>query len=144
MPNSDTDSRVIIDSINEFVINNPGRAKAFKSLGAKRYLSVMRYVAAVIGNSSSGIIETPSLGIPTLNIGDRQKGRIAADSVWNCKSDKISILNGLNTVLSPAFKRKAAQTHNPYEKEDTAQMIFNVISTYPLEQLKQKHFYDIQ
>ena len=144
MPNSDTGAEAIANAINEFVTKNPDRAVAYKSLGILRYLSVMKYAGAVIGNSSSGLLEVPSFGIPTLNIGDRQKGRMAADSVWNCKADKESILNGLDMVMSPVFRLKAAQTHNPYDKEGTAQAIFDVISTYPLEQLKQKHFYDIK
>ena len=143
MPNSDTGAQAIVDSINAFVANNRHRAVSYKSLGVKRYLSVMKYVGAVVGNSSSGLVEVPSFGIPTLNIGDRQKGRIAADSVCNCDTDKASILQGLDTIMSPAFKQKAAATHNPYDKEGTAQAIFNVLSTYPLNQLKQKHFYDI-
>lgn len=144
MPNSDTGGQVIVDAINNFVAKNPGRSKAFKSLGVKRYLSVMRQIAAVVGNSSSGLVEVPSFGIPTLNIGDRQKGRMAANSVFNCKTDKDSIIKGLDVVLSNEFKDKAEETHNPYDKEGTAQAIFNVISTYPLAGLKQKHFYDIK
>ena len=143
MPNSDTGAQVIADAIGVFVARNGDRAVAYKSLGIKRYLSVMKYVGAVVGNSSSGLVEVPSFGIPTLNIGDRQKGRIAADSVYHCDTDKASILQGLDTIMSPSFKQKAAATHNPYDKEGTAQAIFDVISTYPLEQLKQKHFYDI-
>lgn len=143
MPNSDTGGQFIVDAINNFVAKNSERARAYKSLGVVRYLSVMRQVAAVVGNSSSGLVEVPSFGISTLNIGDRQKGRLAADSVYNCAPDKTSILNGLDMVLSPAFRQKAAETYNPYEKENTAQTIFDVISTYPLEQLNQKHFYDL-
>ena len=143
MPNSDTGSQAIVDAINEFVANNSDRAIAYKSLGIKRYLSVMKYAGAVVGNSSSGLLEVPSFGIPTLNIGDRQKGRMAADSVYNCETDKESILKGLDVIMSPAFKKKAAETHNPYEKENTAEEIFKVISTFPLEELKQKHFYDL-
>lgn len=143
MPNSDTGSQAIVDAINEFVANNADRAIAYKSLGIKRYLSVMKYAGAVVGNSSSGLLEVPSFGIPTLNIGDRQKGRMAADSVYNCETDKESILKGLNVIMSPAFRKKAAETHNPYEKANTAGEIFKVISTYPLEELKQKHFYDL-
>lgn len=143
MPNSDTGGQFIVDAINDFVAKNPERSKAYKSLGVVRYLSVMRQVAAVVGNSSSGLVEVPSFGIPTLNIGDRQKGRLAADSVYNCAPDKTAVLNGLDMVLSPAFRKKAAETHNPYEKENTAQTIYDVISTYPLEQLNQKHFYDL-
>lgn len=143
MPNSDTGSQAIVDTINEFVANNSDRAIAYKSLGIIRYLSVMKYAGAVVGNSSSGLLEVPSFGIPTLNIGDRQKGRMAADSVYNCETDKESILKGLDVIMLPAFKKKAAETHNPYDKENTSEEIFKVISTYPLEELKQKHFYDL-
>ena len=143
MPNSDTGSQAIVDAINEFVANNSDRAIAYKSLGIKRYLSVMKYAGAVVGNSSSGLLEVPSFGIPTLNIGDRQKGRMAADSVYNCETDNDSILKGLDVIMSPAFKKKAAETHNPYEKANTAEAIFKVIRTYPLDELKQKHFYDL-
>lgn len=143
MPNSDTGSKFIVDAINDFVSKNTERVKVYQSLGVQRYLSVMRQVAAVVGNSSSGLVEVPSFGIPTLNIGERQKGRLAADSVYNCAPDKDSILKGLNMVMSPDFRKKAVETHNPYEKENTAQIIFDVISTYPLEQLNQKHFYNI-
>ena len=143
MPNSDTGSKFIVDAINAFVARNPERSVAYKSLGVLRYLSVMKEVGAVVGNSSSGIVEVPSFGIPTLNIGDRQKGRLAADSVLNCDTDCRSILAGLERVLSPEFKGIASRTQNPYDKEGTALAIFDVISTYPLEQLNQKHFYDI-
>lgn len=144
MPNSDTGGQAIVDAITTFVSKNPSRAKAFKSLGVLRYLSVMRQVVAVVGNSSSGLVEVPSFGIPTLNIGDRQKGRMAADSVYNCETDKQSVLKGLDIVLSEEFRQKAAAIHNPYDKEGTAQAMFNVIRTYPLDSLNQKHFYDIK
>lgn len=143
MPNSDTGSQAIVDAINSFVVHNPDRAIAYKSLGVKRFLSVMKYVGAVVGNSSSGLLEAPSFGIPTLNIGDRQKGRMTADSVYNCDTTKESIIKGLDVILSPEFRKKATETHNPYEKENTAKEIFKVISNYPLEQLKQKHFYNL-
>lgn len=143
MPNSDTGSQFIVDAINAFVARNTDRAKAYKSLGVVRYLSVMKEVGAVVGNSSSGLVEVPSFGIPTLNIGDRQKGRLAAESVVNCGTDTKSVLQGLDKVFSPEFKAFAATVKNPYDKEGTAQAIFDVISTYPLEKLNQKHFYDI-
>lgn len=143
MPNSDTGSQVIVDAINEFVSSNKDRAVAYKSLGIKRYLSVMNNVGAVVGNSSSGILETPSFGIPTLNIGERQKGRMAADSVLNCDTDKNSIIEGLDGIMSIAFKQKASMALNPYDKEGTAQAIFDVISSYPFSKLGQKQFYDI-
>lgn len=144
MPNSDTGGQFIVDAINGFVERNADRAKAYKSLGVLRYLSVMQQVAAVVGNSSSGLLEVPSFGIPTLNIGDRQNGRIAAESVWNCASDKTSVLEGFDKVLSKEFRDLAYVVHNPYEKANTAEEIFKVISTYPLEGLNQKRFYNIK
>ena len=143
MPNSDTGSQFIIEAINKFVANNLERAKAFKSLGVVRYLSVMRQVAAVVGNSSSGLVEVPSFGIPTLNIGDRQKGRLTATSVYNCASDKRSILKGLDVVLSKSFREESRRTQNPYDKNNTAEEVYKVISTYPIDRLNQKPFYDI-
>lgn len=143
MPNSDTGGQFIVDAINGFVTRNADRAKAYKSLGVLRYLSVMKQVAAVVGNSSSGLLEVPSFGIPTLNIGDRQNGRIAAESVYNCEPDEESVLNGLDKVLSKEFRELASCIHNPYEKANTAEEIFKVISTYPIEQLNQKQFYDL-
>lgn len=144
MPNSDTGGQFIVDAINGFVTRNADRAKAYKSLGVLRYLSVMQQVAAVVGNSSSGLLEVPSFGIPTLNIGDRQNGRIAAESVYNCASDKTSVLEGLGKVLSKEFRESAYVVRNPYEKANTAEEIFKVISTYPLEGLNQKRFYNIK
>ncbi len=142
MPNSDTGSHFIVDAINRFVANNSDRSIAYKSLGVIRYLSVMRQVAAVVGNSSSGIVEVPSFGIPTLNIGDRQKGRSAAISVYNCGSDKQSVLDGLDKVLSYEFRNLSRNVSNPYDKDNTVESIFDVISNIPLNQLNQKHFYD--
>lgn len=143
MPNSDNGSEVIVDAIYKFVSNNKNRAVAFKSLGLKRYLSVMKEVGAVVGNSSSGIVEVPSFGVPTLNIGDRQKGRLAAESVVNCGTDKESIRDGLSKVLSTEFQDFCKTVENPYGKENTAEEIFKVISSYPLDNIIQKHFYDI-
>ncbi len=143
MPNSDTGSQFIVKAVNGFVERNKSRTKAFKSLGVVRYLSVMKQVSAVVGNSSSGIVEVPSFGIPTLNIGDRQKGRIQAESTYNCLPDKDSVLKGLDCVLSKEFRELASKVYNPYEKANTAEEIFKVISTYPVEQLNQKHFYDL-
>lgn len=143
MPNSDTGGQFIVDAINGFVTKNSDRAKTYKSLGVLRYLSVMKQVAAVVGNSSSGLLEVPSFGIPTLNIGDRQNGRIAAESVYNCAPDKESVLNGLDKVLSKEFRELAYVVRNPYEKANTAEEIFKVISTYPLNGLNQKKFYNL-
>ena len=143
MPNSDQGGQAIADAIKQYAEQHINRVCAFKSLGMKRYLSVMKYCAAVVGNSSSGIVETPSFHIPTLNIGSRQDGRIAATSVYNCATDKASISAALDYILSPEFRTIVSKTQSPYEKEGTAQAIFDVISTYPLEGIIQKKFYDL-
>lgn len=143
MPNSDTGSGPIINEINQFVDRNKSRACTFKSLGLKRYLSVMHFAGAVVGNSSSGIIETPSFHIPTLNIGDRQKGRLAADSVYHCNCDAVSIRKGLDYIFTDEFQRVVKTCKNPYDKPNTAESIFNIISTYPLDNIIKKHFYQI-
>lgn len=143
MPNSDNGSNVIREAIENYVARNSARTCACTSLGVKRYLSVMKYCAAVVGNSSSGIVETPSFHIPTLDIGSRQGGRMAAESVWHCGTDKQSIVEGLKHILSDDFRQIAAAASNPYEKEGTAENIFKVISTYALEGITQKQFYDL-
>jgi UDP-N-acetylglucosamine 2-epimerase (non-hydrolysing)/GDP/UDP-N,N'-diacetylbacillosamine 2-epimerase (hydrolysing) len=143
MPNSDTNGRIIMQKIEEYVAEHSDRCKAFKSLGLKRYLSALKYVTAVVGNSSSGIIEVPSFGIPTLNIGNRQKGRIAADSVIHCGTTEEEIRQGLSQALSPEALAAAKSTVNPYEKEGTVDRIVHVIKEYPLENLLIKSFYNI-
>lgn len=143
MPNSDNGGQVIAEAIEQYALQNADRVRAYKSLGMRRYLSVMKYCAAVVGNSSSGIVEAPSFHIPTLNIGSRQDGRLAAKSVYNCETSKEAISAGLTQVLSPEFRAQATKATNPYEKEGTAQAIFDVISTYPLEEIIKKQFYDL-
>ena len=143
MPNSDTGGAYISEKINEFVAKNKERAIAFTSLGVKRYLSAMPHVAAVIGNSSSGIIEAPSFRIPTLNIGNRQKGRVICDSVVSCNNDSASIKKGLNKVLSRQMADIARNIQNPYEKENTAQSICDIIKNHPLGNLIKKSFYNL-
>lgn len=137
--NSDTNSQIIIKRIQEYVNRNQGRCMFIPSLGQRRYLSALRFVNAVIGNSSSGIIEVPSFGIPTLDIGDRQKGRIAADSVMHCGYSTEEIKEGLKKVMAYDHKN----IDNPYYKKGTCDTILNVIKTYPLDNLVQKHFYDL-
>lgn len=143
MPNSDQGGDIIRQTIDTYCLMHPNRCKCYSSLGLKRYLSALQYVEAVVGNSSSGILEVPSAHIPTLNIGDRQKGRVHGNSVLDCASDKESIVKGLAMVLSSSFKEVALKTFNPYEKANTAQSVFDVISTYPLDKLKQKSFYNL-
>lgn len=143
MPNSDQGGEEIRSAIEAYCVRNEERCRCFKSLGVRRYLSALGYVTAVVGNSSSGLLEVPSAHIPTLNIGDRQKGRTKGASVVDVASDEASIVVGLRKVLSFGFRTFCKTTINPYEKEGTAASIFKVISTYPLDKLSRKSFYNL-
>lgn len=125
--NSDTDGRIINRMIDEYVADNHERCRAYTSLGQLRYLSALQFCAAVIGNSSSGMIEVPSFGIPTINIGDRQKGRLCAESVISCGNSVRDIENALQQALSCEFRDKTADIKNPYEKEGTSDAIIAIL-----------------
>ena len=143
LPNSDTNGRVIAAKVKEYVKTHGEKALAVDSLGKKRYYSALKYACAVIGNSSSGLVEAPSFGIPTLNIGDRQKGRARGGSVVDVPASYQEIKSGLRKALSEEFRAIASAGKNPYEKDNTLQAIFDVIENYPLENIVKKHFYDI-
>ena len=143
-PNSDSDGRIIASMIDEYVNCHSDRSVAFTSLGYLRYLSALQYVDGVIGNSSSGIVEVPSFGIPTLDIGARQKGRLAASSVLHCEASYEAIAAGLSMIATNTVKASAKNTKNPYEKSDTTENIWKIIKNYPLENIIKKHFYDVK
>ncbi|MBR3693223.1 MAG: UDP-N-acetylglucosamine 2-epimerase (hydrolyzing) [Erysipelotrichales bacterium] len=119
-PNSDMHRNELNDMIDVFVAKHSDRCAVFSSLGQLRYLSAMKHCLAVVGNSSSGIIETPSFGIPTIDIGNRQKGRISASSVVHVEANKAAILYALDKLEDPQFLFEASCTINPYEGKDTA------------------------
>ncbi len=142
--NSDTNSRIINQMIDNYVMEHTN-CKAFTSLGATKYLSVVKYSSMVIGNSSSGIVEVPTLKIPTINIGDRQKGRIQTHSIINCEPNTDSIHNAMIKAKTPEFLEIIKTVNNPYEKENTSKMICDNIIYY-IENGKinlKKKFYDL-
>lgn len=143
MPNSDTGRDAIVLAIEDYVQKHRGEAKSFTSLGLKRYLSTLQFVKAVVGNSSSGIIEVPSFGIPTLNIGNRQKGRLASKSVVNCGTSKNEVIAGLRYCLSEEMQMAAKNYENPYATPNTAQLIFQEIKNVELTGLNLKTFYNL-
>lgn len=143
LPNSDTNSHIITELVNKYVAKNQERASVYTSLGKLRYLSALKYVSAVIGNSSSGIIEIPSFGIPTLNIGDRQKGRLSAKSVAHCGTSEAEINEGMTLILSDEFKNNIKNLSNPYEKEGTTKEILKYLKSFPLESIVSKTFYNL-
>ena len=142
MPNADTDGRVLFGMIEDFVTTHPC-AKAFPSLGQLRYLSCIKYVDAVVGNSSSGLLEVPSFKIGTINIGDRQKGRIKADSVIDCEPEKASILKAMERLYSAEFQNGLQSVVNPYGVGGASDAIVGILETVELAHILKKEFYDI-
>lgn len=142
--NADTDGRIINKMIDDYVLNNENKAKAFTSLGALRFLSLLAISDGIIGNSSSGIIEAPSLKIPTINIGDRQKGRMQSTSVINTLPNKHSILGAIKYSQSKEFSSVLQEATNPYGDGNTTDKIIQVLETLDFTDLKIKSFYNIQ
>lgn len=139
-PNSDKDGRIIIQMIDDYVKSNADEAIAFTSLGQLRYLSAIQYMDAVVGNSSSGIIEVPAFNVPTVNIGDRQKGRIMGPTIFNCDPVKEEISKALNNALK--FD-KTKQYQHPYGDSNTSEKILEILKSTEEINLK-KRFYDIE
>lgn len=138
-PNSDTDGRIIIKMIDEYVAARPN-ARAYTSLGQLRYLSMIAQVDAVVGNSSSGLYEAPTFGKPTVNIGDRQKGRLQAKSVINCTNDAKQIYD----AIQQAFLLDCKDVINPYGEGNASPFIVKTIKEVAdFKALLQKHFYEM-
>lgn len=142
LPNADTGGRVLFDMIAEFVAKR-ANARAYASLGQLRYLSCMRQVDAVVGNSSSGLTEAPSLGTATINIGDRQRGRLRASSVIDCEPDRAAIERALERLYAPAFRAELRNVRNPYGEGGASQKIVDVLRDHPLQDLLKKTFHDL-
>lgn len=141
--NSDTDGRIINTMIDSYTHANLGKAVAFTSLGQLRYLSALQFVDAVVGNSSSGLTEAPSFKIATINIGDRQKGRIKATSVIDCEPNKVSILKGIEKAYTKDFKNLLNKTINPYGDGIASTKITETIKQTNLKNILKKTFYDL-
>jgi len=142
--NSDTDGRVINQMIDEYVSNNSYKSVAFTSLGQLRYLSALQYMDAVVGNSSSGLIEAPSFKIGTINIGDRQKGRLKSESVIDCKPNKEDILKAFDKLYSEEFQLFLGKIKNPYGEGCASIKIVQVLKSINLKDIIKKTFYDIK
>jgi GDP/UDP-N,N'-diacetylbacillosamine 2-epimerase (hydrolysing) len=142
MPNADTDGRTLIKMVEQFASQHVN-AHAFTSLGQLRYLSCIAQVDGVVGNSSSGLAEVPSFKKGTINIGDRQSGRLQATSVINCEPNQKSIANAINILYSPSFQRDLSKVRNPYGEGGASEEIVKTIRSITLESLIKKHFYDV-
>lgn len=140
--NSDKNGRIINKMITEYVSNHKDKAVEFKSLGQLRYLSALQYVDFVIGNSSSGILEVPAFYIPTINIGDRQKGRICNESVINSNNSSEDIKKSITFALDKTFREKIQQQELLYGNGTAAEKILQIIKEHNHISIK-KSFYNI-
>lgn len=141
-PNADNGSREIISLIQDYARQSKGKVLAIASLGQVRYLSCVKYATAVIGNSSSGIIEVPSFNVPTVNIGTRQQGRLAAQSVIHCQPDSLSITTAINKAILLLPQLQLTPAANPYGQGQASQFIVKLLTTTPLKPTKS--FYDLK
>lgn len=142
LPNADTDGRELIEMVDKFVSQH-SNARAFTSLGQLRYLSCVCHVDGVIGNSSSGLLEVPSFKKGTVNIGDRQRGRLQAASVINCEPTRDSISTAIKKIYDVNFTNSLSQVENPYGEGGASEKIVNSIKSIALDNIIKKRFYDI-
>ncbi|EIN6723597.1 UDP-N-acetylglucosamine 2-epimerase, partial [Campylobacter lari] len=139
--NADENGIMINNMINEYCIKNKNKAKLFDNLGSLKYLSLMKIATAVIGNSSSGICESPFFKTPCINIGDRQKGRICADNIINAKINKLN--DALKILNSSTYKNNVKNMKNPFSNKNASQNIINVLKNKNLKTLFYKEFVDL-
>jgi len=141
MPNADAGNRVLAEMMRTFAASRP-MARCYDSLGQQRYLSCLAQVDAVVGNSSSGIAEAPSLRVGTVNIGDRQRGRARASSVIDCPPNRAAIAAALDRVYSPAFRETLRTTQNPYGNGGASRRIARILEAVNPAALLRKSFRD--
>jgi GDP/UDP-N,N'-diacetylbacillosamine 2-epimerase (hydrolysing) len=141
LPSADTDSRTLINAVNIFSAKNHN-AHVYKSLGQDRYLSCISQFDGVVGNSSSGLLEVPSFKKGTINIGNRQKGRLQAKSIINCAPTKENILGALKKLYSDEFQSVLHQCVNPYGEGGASEKIVKILKYHPLENITGKIFAD--
>lgn len=142
MPNADTGGRELGTLVQRFAEKHPN-AKVYTSLGQLRYFSCLAQVDGVVGNSSSGLLEAPAFSIGTINIGDRQKGRLKSQSVIDCAPNRESILSAFKILYSKDFQASLATVMNPYGNGGASEAIAKVLAAYPLENIRKKQFYNL-
>ena len=142
MPNADTDGRVMIRMVEQFVAQH-ANARAYTSLGQLRYLSCITHVDGVVGNSSSGLAEVPSFRKGTINIGERQRGRLQAASVINCEPTRQSIAAALEKLYDTDFQANLCQVLNPYGEGGASEQVVETIKHYAIDAIVKKAFYDL-
>lgn len=143
MPNADAQGRAVLARIEQFVAARPQSARLFSSLGQLLYLSCLKHCDGVVGNSSSALLEAPTLRKGSVNIGNRQKGRLRANSVIDCEPSVASIRNALDRLYSSAFRQQLSQTVNPYGAGGASEKIVNTLRDVSLEGIVVKPFYSL-
>jgi GDP/UDP-N,N'-diacetylbacillosamine 2-epimerase (hydrolysing) len=143
MPNADSDGRIIKKMVEEFVASHKEKSIAFTSMGHTNYLSTLKFVDGVVGNSSSGLAEAPTLKIGTINIGDRQKGRLKAKSVIDCQPTKESIIKAVERLYSEEFLNMLPTIENPYGEGAGSEKILDILENTPLPNDLKKEFYSL-
>jgi len=142
-PNADTDNRIIKRMIKKFVLSHKKNSISFASMGRLNYLSALQFVDGVIGNSSSGLTEAPTFKIGTINIGDRQNGRLKADSIIDCTSEEESIFDAVKTLYSSQFQNNLKKINNPYGVDNTTEKIISVLKNSKIPKNLKKKFYNL-
>jgi UDP-hydrolysing UDP-N-acetyl-D-glucosamine 2-epimerase len=132
-PNADTSARQIVERLEEFSARHPRRCRLVRSLGERLYLSLLRQADLMVGNSSSGLIEAPSFGLPVVNVGARQRGRLRGANVIDVEPLRDDILRGIEAGLTPAFRARARAAPNPYGDGHAAPRIVDALRTAPLD-----------
>ncbi len=140
--NADPGYRMIDDAVRAFVAARPDRAHLFASLGSERYWAALRLADAVVGNSSSGILEAPAVGVPSVNIGNRQQGRLRAASIIDCQADQTEILASLRSILEGRF-RPDVSSEPPYGRGGASEKIAGTLRKIDLKNAFPKHFHDL-
>jgi len=142
LPNADTDGRILIQMVLNFVDQHP-KARVYTSMGQLRYLSCIAHVDGVLGNSSSGLLEVPSFKKGTINIGDRQRGRLQAESVINCEPTQSSISTAITQLYSADFQAALLKVTNPYGEGGASRVIVSTIKSISLNEILKKRFHDV-
>lgn len=142
-PNCDSYGRAIIDRMEEYAAGHPDKAAVFASLGQQRYLSVLKLADAVVGNSSSGIVEAPTFKTATINVGDRQKGRLRSISVIDCEPKAAAMKAAFAQLYSPDFQKQLKTAVNPYGDGGASERIVEILAGYDLNRCHRKVFYDL-
>lgn len=143
MPNADTGGRIIKEMAIDFVNRNSNRSISFESMGQLNYLSTLQFVDGVVGNSSSGLAEVPTFKIGTVNIGERQKGRLKANSIIDCEPTEDSIKSAIETLYNNDFQEKLKDVKNPYGEGLATEKILDLLDKNPIPTEPKKEFYDL-